>query len=58
MIVEFEIDPSAPIPDSVMDEINSLKDKSITIDEDCPEITEEQFAKAVFPGEGKRVAVG
>ena len=47
MIVRRTINPGDPIPDEVIEEIDNMSKYPIVFDEDCPELTEEQLARAV-----------
>ena len=44
-IIEMDIDVHAPLTDEERAELEALKDRPITYDEDCPPLTEEQLAE-------------
>lgn len=43
--VKTYIDFSKPIPQDVIDEVETASKLPVTFDEDCPELTDEQLAK-------------
>ena len=51
MIVTYNITPGTPLTPEQIKRLDALKDRPITFDEDCPEMTEEQLRqfKRVHP---------
>ena len=51
MIVTYSITPGTPLTPEQIKRLDALKDRPITFDEDCPEMTEEQLRqfKRVHP---------
>ena len=51
MIVTYNITPGTPLTPEQIKRLDALKDRPITFDEDCPEMTDEQLKqfKRVHP---------
>lgn len=60
MIVTYKLEPGTPLTPEQIKRLDALKDRPITFDEDCPEMTDEQLKKfrRVNPRPADRSASG